>query len=83
MATFEDYIVRRTAQPDGTLVETWRTLPKCAACMWREQEDRWRDGPRHFCTLWQRYTKANGWCYMVRVNPEDPFSWAKDTEEEK
>ena len=78
MATFEDYIVRRTAQPDGTLVETWRTLPKCAACMWCEQEDRWRDGPRYFCTLWQRHTKANGWCYMARVE-EGPT----DTEEEK
>lgn len=78
MATFEDYIVRRTAQPDGTLVETWRTLQKCAFCAWCEREDRWRDGPRYFCTSWNEYTRGNGWCHMGRRKECDT-----DTEEEK
>ena len=70
MATFEDYIVRRTVRPDGQRSETWQTMIKCRECRHADIE-KWADGPRYFCTAWQEYAQSNGWCYMARMTEQE------------
>lgn len=73
---YQDWIVRHYLHENeipngGKNDQPVRNLVKCTNCTYRAEEQ-WRDGPRHFCTHWNDYTQAIGWCYVGKTDGPEP-----------